>query len=614
MSARRALLVFVAGALGCHGCHDDHPYVPYAIGSSDAAARPWGEAPAATPAAVAPSEAGSFGEEAAVPAPPGLARWALEGAVLDAPAGSVFVSGIVRDFDGDGAPDAFAIARPAEGSDPGQVVYYRGSAGAPALEPAASYAPPATVARNPSCVPTARLVLVGTRTAMAELGVQCPMASSTPDRWVAIVGTDPAPSVRLAATVFDPPGAPLLTLDADVADRDNDGRPDVAFRATLEGGGAPFEPGPKVAVTLAWLDRPAGLSRDTGATESSFSALASSAMARAARAKDAPSVPRFAAQVRALWRAVCADGGTPRLVGVAGTGAIPCGGARALEELGLAEVRAYALQGDALRAILAFDRAERPPAAQTARAKDAQAWLTQLAPVATARTVRAVAAVPLDAPGHELSWGALAFETGGKLIVRSRAGPVRVDPENGDETAAEAGADWPSAVTSPDRTMRWVEAYDPCDGVALHATFASGDDVREVALPVWPPLADRCTGSRGAPARAVPIAWSAAGVEAIVEDEPVLVSPDLAHASALAALLDRPGARGGPLSPDGRDIVVPSGAGLLVRVAGARSRLFRAAELDGTYRDMRDCTVSSDGARVACVRAGKAWVGIWDAP
>ena len=54
--------------------------------------------------------------------------------------------------------------------------------------------------------------------------------------------------------------------------------------------------------------------------------------------------------------------------------------------------------------------------------------------------------------------------------------------------APEASADdvtaWPVAVTSPDGALRWIETYDACDGVALHATFAGGDDVHDVALPV----------------------------------------------------------------------------------------------------------------------------------
>jgi hypothetical protein len=617
MSPRAPLLVLVAATWGCHGCRDDHPYVPYTIGAADGAARggiAGAEAPSAMPAASATSDAGSFVAEAAVLAPAGQARWQLDGALVDAPAGSVFVSGIAADFDGDGARDVFALARPPEGSDPGQLLYYHGRPGPEPLQPSAAFAPPPTLVRNAACTPTGRLMRIGPRSAMVELGVQCPMVTNAPDRWVAVVGTEPGATVRLAATLFDPPGAPSLTVDGDVSDRDGDGRPDVALRVTLEGGGAPLEPGPRVSATLGWLDRPAGLSRDTGITEASFSALASSAMARAARAKEAPAVPRLVAQARALWRAACADGGMPRLVGVTGTGAIPCGSARALEELGLAEVRAYAILGDPLRAALAFDRAERPPAARTpSRASDAQVWMTQLAPVSAARAVRRVSAVPLAASGHELSWGALAFEPDGKLLVRTRAGPVRVDPDAGDETAAGTAADWKPGVTSPDGSMRWIETYDPCDGVALHATFATGDDLRDVALPVLPPLGDRCGGSRGAPARTLPIAWTAAGLEAIVESDPVLVSADLARASSLAALVDQPGARGSPVSPDGKTLVVPTVAGLLVRSA-SRSRLLRAPELENTYRDQRDCAVSNDAAHVACIRAGKAWVGTWEMP
>lgn len=48
--------------------------------------------------------------------------------------------------------------------------------------------------------------------------------------------------------------------------------------------------------------------------------------------------------------------------------------------------------------------------------------------------------------------------------------------------------------------------------------------------------------------------------------------------------------------------------------ASPHSRLLRAPELDGSYAQLRDCTVSNDDTRVACVRGGKAWVGTWDAP
>jgi hypothetical protein len=601
----------------CRGCHDDHPYVPYTIGSGQPAADAPADAAAAAVAPAAPVEAGAdrFAGEAAQVAPPGLARWTVDGMALAAPEGAVFALGAVRDFDGDGVDDAYAIVRPADGNDPGRLVYYRGAAGGGPVA-LATFEPPPELARDPSCTPLDRLEVLGGRAALVELGSQCPMhPSSAPVRWVAVVGGGAAPRVRLAATIADPAGAPALTIDADTSDRDGDGRDDVALRVTIEGGGAPLEPGPRVGVMLAWLDRPAGLSRDQGAIEASFASLASTAATHASRSRDAPTVPGYVSQMRALWRATCAEGGAPRVVGVAGAGAIGCGAGRALESAGLAVVRAYVTMGDALRALLALDRAERAPATRTpSRVTEAQGWVVPLAPARMARVVRAIAAVPVEPRGHEPAWGALAFEPAGPLLVRTAAGVVRVDADQGDESSA-GGIDWKPGVTSPDGSERWIEAYDPCDGLPLRATFATGggDDMRDLALPVAPPLAGRCAGSRGAPARAIPIAWGPRGLEAIVEGEPVLIASDLASASPLAAFLDQPAERGSPRSPDGKSYVVPTSAGLLVRGAKG-ARLFRARELNDAYADQRGCVVSDDETHVACLRGDKAWVGAWDAP
>jgi hypothetical protein len=632
--ATAVLLLPSLAAAGCHGCHDDHPYVPYSIDEHEPGRVDGGQAASPVPSAQPPAaEAGApFAGEAATLAPPGLARWPVGGLVLDAPQGLVFVSAVVRDFDGDGAADAFAVVRAAEAGDAGRLAFYRGGPGAGAaagIAAQATFAPPAEIVRDGACAPVARLAAIGKKTVLAELGSQCPpRPSSAPDRWVAVVdGTSPAPPgrgqapmtgatprVRLAVTVVDPPAAPALSIDGEASDRDGDGLDDVALRVTLEGGSAPLEPGPRVSATLAWLDRPAGPSRDAGATEASFASLASQAAVRAKSAKDAPTVPVLVAQTRALWRALCADGAAPRLVGVTGTGSITCGSTRALEEAGLAEVKSQVTMGDPLRAALALDRAERAPAARTAsRAKEARGWIESLASAVAARSVRAVAAVPVVHHGHEPAWGALAFEASGKLLVRTRAGVVRVDPDAGDEAAADDTKAWGEGVSSPDGALRWIETYDACDGVALHATFASGDDVRDVALPVAPSLGERCTGSRGAPARALPVAWGPGGLEAIVEGQPVLVTPESGRASLLASFLDSPSFLGGPRSPDGKTLVVPTSAGLLVRGA-SRTRLLRSPELDGAWADQRDCAVSNDGAHVACVRAGKAWVGTWDAP
>ncbi len=608
----------LAAGAGCHGCRGDHPYVPYTIGPGQpvtGASADSGAAPAVVSNGTDASGGDPFAERDASAAPPSTAQWSLDGVTLQAPDGLVFASAITGDFDGDGAREAFAIVRPADGNDPGEALYYRGNGDDERLAVAATFAPPAGLSRSAECTAIDRLVGLGAHSVLVELGAQCPEHAGAPARWVAVLDGGANARARLAVTIADPPGAAALTVDADVSDRDGDGRADVALRVTLEGGGAPLEPGPRVSATLAWLDRPAGLSRDTAVTEASFSALASSSMSLARSIKDAPAVPNDVAQARALWRAACADGGSPRVVAVAGTGAIVCGGGRALEDLGLAVARAYATLGDPLRAALALDRAERPPATHTAaRVSEAEKWIGLFAPASGARLLRAVAAIPVAPRGHEPAWGALAFETGGKLLVRTRAGVVRVDPDFGDESEANV-ADWDPRVTSPDGTVRWIEAYDPCDGLPLRAMFelASGDDDREVALPVAPALAARCAGSRGAQSRSTPVAWGPAGLEAIVEGELILVSSDLARASPLAAFLGQPTRPGAPRSPDGKTYIVPTDIGFIVG-GERRTRWLRASDLDGTFADQRDCAVSNDTTHVACIHGGRAWVGTWDAP
>lgn len=617
-----ALALLTLGAAGCKGCHDDHPYVPYSITTDTGGAGAIDAASGAPSAAVGAGDAGNpFAGEAAVVAPAGATVWPVDDVVLHAPEGRVFFAALVRDFDGDGNKDAFAIVRPPEGNDPGELAFFRGNSRRGPLVASSSTPPPAGLAPDPACTSIDRLVRAGARAVFVELGTHCPpQPPRGPTRWVAVVAAPSSGAVRLpegvrfAATVADPAGAPALGIEPDSSDRDGDGLPDVTLRVTLEGGEAPFEPGPRVSASFAWLDRPAGLSRDAASTDSSFMALASTAAVRARSAKDAPGVPGLVAQTRALWRAVCSDGGAPRVVGTAGSGAIACGGGRPLEELGLAEVRAYVTMGDPLRAALALERAERAPASRTAaRMREATSWITPLAPTAMAKTVRAVSAVPSVARGREPAWGALAFETTGKLLVRTRAGVVRVDPDAGDEVAAEGVPAWPSGVVSLDGTMRWIESYDPCDGVALRASFAptSGDDLRDVELPVAPPLGDRCAGSRGAPSRTLPIAWGPGGLEALVEGVPVLVAPDLSRASLLAAPLDSPPLLGGPRSPDGKVLVVPTAMGLVQR-SPTRTRTLLAEELDGGTAPLRDCTTSSDGVHVACVRGERVIVGAWD--
>lgn len=605
------------GAAGCK-CGRDRPYVPYSIGdgaTNAGADADGGGAGAGAGLAVEQADAGAtFAEQPGLVAPPNVSQWTVDGVALVAPAERVFVAAAVKDVDGDGTKDALAVVRPAATaadqtpSDTAEIVFFKGG-GAPLTIGA-----PIQLGAETSCPPTSkqppkqRIGFIGKASAVVELSTACP------PRWFGIVALGGrAPRVSWSTTIADPPASPALTIEADGADRDGDGIDDVTLRVSMEGGGPPFEPGPKVSALLRWFDRPAGMSRDPDEPDASLRALASQAATRAGRAKQAPTVPSLVRQIRQLYSATCAEGGATRLLAK-----ISCGPSRALEEAGLAEVRAYATGGDVLRAATALERAQVAPATRNAsRTKDAEAWITQAAPVDANATLRVVAAVPQLDRGKAPAWGALAFEASGKLLVRTAAGVVRVDPVLGDEGAATdvAPASWKTQVLAPDGGTQLVEAYSPCDGVALHATFAPrGQDgePHDVALPIAPPLGTRCTSGKGELARVLPIAWGQGGLEAIVAGEPILVSSDLARASALENLLDQPPSLGSPRSPGGKTLAVPTSLGVLVRgPAAGKNRLLRAKELEGGYGELRDCTVSDDGLRVACARGGRAFAGVW---
>ncbi|HEY1959623.1 MAG TPA: hypothetical protein VGH28_28635 [Polyangiaceae bacterium] len=587
---------------GCKGCKNDHPYVPYSI-ASDA-----GETESAEVLDAGDDAAEAAVEISATTAPAHASSWTLSGLALVAPPAMVFELGVVRDFDGDGKPDAVAIARnKTEENDFGTLLYYHGENGGLAA-PLTVAVPPALGPKGVACTPKRTMSAVGRHSLWLELAAQCPSTLRDPMRQISVWSfRAPQPREHLSALVIDPPGAPKLTFLVDASDADGDGLDDVRLRVRAEGGDAPFEPLPRAEASVRWFDRPAGMSRDPDGPDGSLRYFASMLAVRAAKVKDAPTVLAQARAVHVLWSALC-GGADARITHFFGGGPLACGSSRALEEAGLAEARADAVLGDPLAAVAALDRAQLPPATKTAsRTKDAENWITQVAPIVQASQVRAIAAVPLASRGTTPAWGALAFEPSGKLLVRTVAGVVRVDPDQGDENDASDVPAWPTSVTSPDGTQRFVEAYDACDGISLHATLMKTDagDVTDVRLPIAPRLGARCTSAKGVPVATVPLAWTVGGLETIVEGQKLLVLGD--RASLLKAAIAPLSPHGSARSPDARTFAFATSLGILVQ-GETKSRLVRATDLDGTYAEQRGCTVSNDATHVACVRAGKAWV------
>jgi len=600
------LPVLVSSVLGgCRGCANDRPYVPPAPDAAAAAV-----VDAASPVlATEETDSGNLVQPALV-APPATTSWQTNGMTLEA-GGREIVLALVGDFDGDGRKDALALVRPVvaerkPGSSTGELVFFHGGADG---APAGAIAVGPALGVQSSCVPTARLEKIGPRSAFAEIGSSCPRGNGS--RAIIVVRLSaPAPAVAFDAVVTDPREAPKLSLDVDATDRDKDGIDDVVLRIGIEGGGVGAETAPRLGAKLAFFDRPAGPSRDPEEPEASLRTIATQAAAKAGKPKDAPAVAPIVQQMRALYRAMCLEGGAPRVTKIHGGSAVPCGISKPLEDAGVAEVRAYVTQGDALRAFAAAEAAQMAPATKTAaKTTELGKLLGEVAPVVEPRSVRTLAA-PVDAArdGHP-EWGPLAFEFTGKLIVRHGKSVQRVDPESGEGDAAEMI--WRDEVVSPDGKSRWIEAYHACEGVALRATFApTGDgEMTDVMLPIPPRLGKSCNGGRGEPASAVPIAWGPRGLEAIVAGQPVLIKTDSPHASALTAFTDEIPPPGSPRSHSTKAFALAMSTGVLVRGRAATDRwsMVRSPDLE-PYGDLRRCTVNDDGSRIACVRRGKVIV------
>jgi hypothetical protein len=611
-------MCLLLSGLGCSKCGSGHPYVPYSIGEGGV---PTAEEDASA-TDTSPLDAGAFfANVAAAVSPPNISEWTLDGVRLVAPVDSILDAAIVRDFDGDGVRDAFAIAHAAAGGGEEIVVFYKGTTDGQVGKPSAIARPLVDEMPCPIPVdgprPVSTLAAVGPHAVLAQIASPCLKDTS---RVLRVVSAERGNlRDRLDVEVKDPPGIDPLSFEADAVDRDGDGIDDVALRVTIGSGAAPFEPAPPASAIVRWFDRPAGLSRDPQEPEASFHRLAATLAAKT-KSNVALTVPIGARQLRALYAAICQDAGTPRITASKWGHGISCGQSHALEEGGLAEARAFSSAGYVLRAVVARDRAELAPATRTPKLlSDADAAITTAAPVSSQATLRAVSAIPQIYRAKGPSWGALAFDDANKLLVRTLAGVVRMDPAQGDESAATDVATWPSEVLAPDGTLRFIEAYSPCDFISLRATFApvgaaeATNDVRDVAVPVEAPLGSTCATAHGNPAAVTPIAWGANGLEALIAHEPILFSPDLKQASALAKFTTQIGPHGSPRSPDGQTIAVPTSLGIVV-VHGDRTRLYRAPELDGGYAELRDCTVSNDTLRVACVRGGRAFVGIWAVP
>lgn len=627
MSVGKAIgLIGVGGlalAAGCSGsCGKSTPYVPFLEDAGPLAPRD-GDVAAADAALDGGSKTG-FQKIQSTLAPSGAVRFALEGLGFEAPSGSAIVAALARDVDGDGQKDVVAWTQPTAGGG-GELRFYKGNG--TALLPGRAVtgttagtdvALPAPCVAKPS--PT-MLVLVGPHSVALDLRPTCGEGAPTQRRFV-FAAFAPSPSIRWSARIAEPPAGWTFAIDVDANDIDGDGIDDPELKLALEGGGPPWEPGDRVEARLPYWDRPAGLSRNRKFPEASFQSIAQQALGRSAK-KGAPlAALALVRRLRILHGAICAEGGAPWLE-IGGERGVGCAASKALEDAGLAEIKASLASNDLLVALATRERLAASSVARTKKTRDeidklldggaAVAWGSAKEPKVPPHT-----ASTKGAP----SWGALAFESSGKLLVRTGTGVFRIDPTTMDEREADDAASWPWEVALPGKDARLSSVLDPCDAPHISARVAGHDVPTGVALlplPMLPPMTpSRCVGG-GSTFPAVPVAWGPSGLYTLVAHEPVLIPATVVTESGarVTGTIPVPNApvqgafvQGAPRSPNGAWLVVPTRFGLLRRddSAGGASSYVRVKELEGLYPSLRECAIADGGGRLACVRENKVVV------
>ncbi|MBX7197032.1 MAG: hypothetical protein K1X94_33595 [Sandaracinaceae bacterium] len=575
---------------------------------------------AATDAALDGGSKAGFQKVQSTLAPTGAARFTVEGLSIDAPSGSVVVAALARDVDGDGLKDVVAWTQPPGGGG-GELRFHKGSSSGllpgravTGTTAGADVSLPAPCLAKPS--PT-MLVLVGPHSVALDLRPNCGDGAPAARRML-FAAFAPTPSIRWSARLGEPPDGFQVNLEIDASDTDGDGIDDPEIKLALEGGGAPWEPGDKVLARLPYWDRPAGLSRDRKFPEASFQSIAAQALARSGKKGSPGGALSLVRRLRVLHGALCAEGGAPWLE-LGGERGVACGPSKALEDAGLAEIKASLAGNDLLVALAVRERLASASFARTKKTRDEIDKLLDSATTASWGTMREPKVPPHTPNKGAPAWGALAFEPSGKLLVRTTTGVFRVDPTTLDERDADDVPSWPWEVALPGKDARLSSVLDPCDAPHLAARVA-GHDVPTgaalLALPLLPVTSQgRCSGGGGTFA-AVPVAWGPSGLYTLVAHEPVwipatVVTDSGARASGTIpppnAPVQGPFVQGAPRSPNGSFLVVPSRFGLVRRddSAGGRSTYVRVKELEGLYPSLKECAIADGGQRIACVRENK---------
>ncbi len=589
---RVSLLAFVLlpAAWAAGGCDtfdsERRPYTPFATATGAPASPPPAPEPTPPPAALEPR-----GSET-VTAPARAKEWQLAGRNLLAPEGLIFRMALVGGPTPERHEDVLAwligtADRPVIGE-----LWLFPMDGQPRLIAAA----PSFLPTGPGCTHAALLRWTGRDAVTLDIQATCsaPLLPRAPQRSVSVLS--PWRSQPKVAGFQLAGAAPGERLDVELAteDRDRDGRDDIELSLAVA---APS--GDQARARVVWLDRTAGLSRDTTEPSASFRELARLESARAASHKSSSEVADRVASIRRLYASLCAESGTARIFMEDG-GEISCGSlVEPFQALTAALIQAELSLGRPERGFAALEQHRwYAPAGAGELERFTARQLSLLTPRIARR--RVIKLVPLKAQPRLTSdaphLSPLSFHADGSLLLLTPEGLVRAAPDGRFEYDASDEIDaWATELTSPSGERLTGLAF-PCDRseVSWLLRGSDGSVLPPVPTPLIAPRPGQCRPAaafRAPPTR--PAAWGPQGISAFVG----------------AALLGPPPASpplGSAFSPNGRHGMASTPWGLLV--TGSEKPALWVFEDAALGAQLSDCVVSNNAQAAACIMHAKAFV------
>lgn len=459
---------------------------------------------------------------------------------------------------------------------------------------------PGFIPQTPGCALNTHLAATGPTTVTWDVAAECPEGAvipRAPTRSLVVVAPLHAEPVRLQLRLAPPPQGEQLNVEVDTSDQDGDGHDDAVITFSMQSkppsaesveGEQPPLPrdtsSPPSEARFVWLDRAAGMARDTSEPQASFARLGSIETVRA----QGPTTSRLVAErinnARRLFAYLCKESGTYRMTDANGT-SFTCGTLlEAFDNYATADVTAALTQSNPARALLAFEQSSwfgNGISAKVERALERDLRTHIPSRQASARVVEARALAPSPDP----HFSPLRYVDEDALLIATEDGIWRGHEQSLKDVSDEVDP-WPLLVFSPDG-QRLTQLTFPCNEPTVGASSQTQAGNLEVALTtdILSPRPGLCDGRGKAPNIDFrPTAWSNEGLSAFLGPSEIGPPPRFRQP-------------GSPVSPNGAHAIVRTKLGLVVLTRERAA--FWETRLDETQ--LSDCVIANSGTRAACL-------------